>query len=159
MRRPVTRAAALIVAGVLVMWAEELWEPPARGSACWGCPAVLEELVVAPASAETPAALDDPQAPERTLACKGASRRGEPRVTVFYDGSENPIRVETDVNRDGRADEWEHLAGEGNVPVRIERDCNGDGRVDRRQTFDPAGKPLGYEIDADFDGAMEVIFP
>src|SRR5688572_26555448 len=109
MRRPVTLAASLIVAGVLVMWAEELWEPPAQESACWGCPAVLEELVVAPASAKASVALDDRKAPEGALACKWERRFGEPRVTVFYDGDEKPLRVETDFNRDGRADEWEHL--------------------------------------------------
>ena len=58
-----------------------------------------------------------------------AARTDTPRLTVFYDGDERPVRTERDRNGDGRVDEWVWLGSDGDRE-RVELDVDFDGVVD-----------------------------
>src|SRR5687767_10037838 len=97
-------AGSLIAAGAVILWARALQEEPASAaiSAClWGCPTVLEELVVDSRTPVAPAPESPERALQRALRCDWGRAR-EPHLTVFYDDDEKPLRIEQDGNGDGR---------------------------------------------------------
>ena len=70
------------------------------------------------------------------------------------------VTRELDLDHDGKPDTWRttrRLPDGREVLVRVERDLNGDGRVDLREFYDAEGNLERQELDLDFDGKPDVI--
>ncbi|MFP4600718.1 MAG: hypothetical protein ACOC9W_05310 [Persicimonas sp.] len=72
------------------------------------------------------------------------------------DLSTDGLNAETlDLNDDDEPDQWTFKSGDG--PVRIERDMNFDGKIDLWQYFDAEGDVVEEEMDLDLDGRVDVV--
>jgi hypothetical protein len=60
-----------------------------------------------------------------------------------------------DLNRDQQADQWR--LSEGDKVVRVERDVNFDGKADMYVYPNSKGEPLEEELDLDVDGVIDVV--
>ena len=73
----------------------------------------------------------------------GDLSRGALQVTSF------------DLNKDTEPDQW--ILTDGGRPVRMERDLNFDGRIDQWQYPNAAGDVVEEEVDLDLDGKIDVV--
>ncbi len=67
---------------------------------------------------------------------------------------------EYDLDHDRKPDVWKitrKRPGGNEVLVRVERDLNGDGKVDIRESYDAEGNVERQVIDLDFDGKPDVV--
>lgn len=62
---------------------------------------------------------------------------------------------EVDLNGDSKPDQWYIQAG--STVVRVERDLNFDGRPDAYEYPDASGQPVEEEMDLDVDGIIDVV--
>jgi hypothetical protein len=93
------------------------------------------------------------------VACGGAATRGELAGRARLGNlSQAGLTVRTsDLNGDGRPDQWHYTAPGGGVLVRVERDINFDGRVDVYEHYDEAGRLVEQEMQLDFDERIDVV--
>jgi len=101
-------------------------------------------------------AAEEPAAPQQVKA-------KEIRIDRNYDGVADRVeiydtkgviaRIESDVNSDGKIDEWVYY--ENNVPVKGEKDLNADGKADTTLIYDAKGAVIRTEADANGDGKID----
>jgi len=73
--------------------------------------------------------------------------------TEVYDAKGAVTRIESDVNADGKIDEWVYY--ENGVPVKGEKDLNADGKPDTTLIYDAKGVVIRTEADANGDGKID----
>ena len=72
------------------------------------------------------------------LLAGGACSPAGPRPVASYDRTTRQlVRLATDLNGDGRVDQWTYMAGPR--PLRAEVDADGDGRIERWEYFGDSG--------------------
>jgi len=71
----------------------------------------------------------------------------------IYDTKGAIARIESDVNGDGKIDEWVYY--ENTVPVKGEKDLNADGKPDTTLIYDAKGTVTRTEADANGDGKID----
>lgn len=67
--------------------------------------------------------------------------------------SPTPKVVASDINHDGKPDQWQYYDDKGQL-IRTEADTNNDGKVDEIGYFSN-GKVAKVEKDSDYDGEMD----
>jgi hypothetical protein len=71
---------------------------------------------------------------------------GRAETVVFFEGKARPVRAESDADRNGVVETWEHFDLAGRVRRRL-RDTTGDGRADLVSFLDENGRVVREEID------------
>ncbi|MBN1944198.1 MAG: hypothetical protein JW797_00925 [Bradymonadales bacterium] len=65
--------------------------------------------------------------------------------------------VAYDLDQDGENDQWCYYDGGTNVLVRVERDIDFDGRIDLYEHYDRQGRLVEEEMHLDFDRRIDVV--
>lgn len=88
-----------------------------------------------------------PLAAVALMACAG----GGDRPSASYDAATRRlVQMASDLNGDGRVDQWTYM--DGNRPVRAESDADSDGRIERWEYFDLSGSLLRVGTSSAGDG-------
>jgi len=73
--------------------------------------------------------------------------------TEFYDAKGAVVKVESDINADGKVDEWVYY--ENGAAIKGEKDINNDGKPDTTLIYDSKGVVIRTEADANGDGKID----
>lgn len=81
------------------------------------------------------------------IACAGG---GDPPSASYDAATRRLLQMASDLNGDGRIDQWTYM--DGNRPVRAESDADFDGRIERWEYFDQSGSLLRVGTSSAGDG-------
>ena len=84
----------------------------------------------------------------------GCNQRGRHVVAIYERPSGRLVRLDTDVDGDGRLDQRTYM--NGNVPLRAEIDVTQDGRIDRWEYLDDRGQLRRLGTSSANDGVEDV---